>query len=409
MTSRLQDPKRPQVQHARAMYSFNRELAQVTDFADLLAIVIREVGKAAQADVALSMPDETQDGTLIPYFAGTWPLGEKDQRVTACVFRLGRSAGHGTDMLPFAEGVHLPLIAGERTVGVLSLRTRVSAAIVGSQQDLLDGFVRQIALAIDRQRQRDAERRAKIVEQSERLSKALINSISHEIRTPLAVISSAASTLNAARDPSLTRVPWAMVDEIQEATDRLNRLVSNLLNMTRLESGHVKPNLDWCDVADLIHVTLKENERDLAHHKVTPEIARGRPLVRIDFMLMQQVLTNLLLNAVVHTPPDTSVQVRASTQDAILTISVLDDGPGLPRHLLPFIFDKFYRAPSAPSGGTGLGLAIVKGFVEAQGGRVEAANRPEGGAAFRIRLPTLKFPSVCGEAMLLREIASASV
>jgi two-component system sensor histidine kinase KdpD len=256
---------------------------------------------------------------------------------------------------------------------------------------------------IDRQRQRDAEQRAKIVEQSERLSKALINSISHDLRTPLAVISSAASTLNAARDPSLTRVPWAMVDEIREATDRLNRLVSNLLSMTRLESGHVKPNLDWCDVADLIHVTLKEIERDLAHHQVTPEIARGMPLVRMDFVLMQQVLTNLLLNAVVHTPPGTSVQLRASSQGTILTISVLDDGPGLPRHVLPFVFDKFYRAPSAPNGGTGLGLAIVKGFVEAQGGRVEAANRPHGGAAFRIRLPTSKSPSVYGEAMPLRE------
>jgi two-component system sensor histidine kinase KdpD len=256
---------------------------------------------------------------------------------------------------------------------------------------------------MDRQRQRDAERRARIVDQSERLSKALINSISHEIRTPLAVISSAASTLNAARDPSLTTVPWAMVDEIQQATDRLNRLVSNLLSMTRLESGHVKPNLDWCDVADLIHVTLKEIERPLARHKVTPEIARGTPLVRIDFVLMQQALTNLLLNAVVHTPPDTSVQVRASAHDGILMISVLDDGPGFPRHVLPFVFDKFYRAPSAPVGGTGLGLAIVKGFVEAQGGRVEAANRPEGGAAFRIRLPTSKSPSVCDQAMLLRE------
>jgi len=221
MMFRLQDSQGQRVEHATAMYLLNRELARAADFADLLAIVIREVGKAAQADVALSMPDETQEGTLIPYFAGTWPLGEKEQRIASWVFRRGRSAGRGTEMLPFAEGVHLPLIAGERTVGVLSLRARVSAAIAGSQQDLLEGFVRQIALAIDRQRLRDAEQRAKMLEQSERLSKTLINSLSHEIRTPIAVISSAASTLNAARDPSLTTVPWAMVDEIQAATQRL--------------------------------------------------------------------------------------------------------------------------------------------------------------------------------------------
>ena len=243
-----------------------------------------------------------------------------------------------------------------------------------------------------------AEQRARMAEESERLSKILLDCISHEIRTPIAIITSAASTLSGARDPSLTRIPWAMIDEIQEATRRLNRLVSNLLNMTRLESGHVKPNFDWCDVEDLIHGTLKEIERDLACRKVTPEIAESIPLVRLDFVLMQQVLTNLLLNAVVHTPPDTSVQVRVSAGDGMLTISVLDDGPGLPHHALPFIFDKFYRAPSARTGGTGLGLAIVKGLVEAQGGHVEAANRPEGGAAFRIQLPTSKSPPVPSEA-----------
>src|SRR5690348_12571110 len=168
---------------------------------------------------------------------------------------------------------------------------------------------------------------SKPCEESERLSKILLDCISHEIRTPIAIITSAASTLSGARDPSLTRVPWAMVDEIQEATRRLNRLVSNLLNLTRLESGHVKPNLDWCDVEDLIHGTLKEIEKELACSKVTPEIAKSIPLVRLDFVLMQQVLTNLLLNAVVHTPPETSVQVRAGAQDGMLTISVLDDGP----------------------------------------------------------------------------------
>jgi two-component system sensor histidine kinase KdpD len=173
--------------------------------------------------------------------------------------------------------------------------------------------------------------------------------------------------------------------------------VGNLLNMTRLESGHVRPKLDWCDVTDLIQVTLKEIERDLAQHKVTTEIVQGLPLVRMDFVLMQQVLTNLLLNTAVHTPPGTSVQVRATAQNDILTISVVDHGPGLPPDTLPFIFDKFYRAPSAPTGGTGLGLAIVKGFVEAQGGKIEVANRPEGGAAFSVRLPISKSPPVSGE------------
>jgi two-component system sensor histidine kinase KdpD len=189
-----------------------------------------------------------------------------------------------------------------------------------------------------------------------------------------------------------------MVGEIQEAARRLNRLVGNLLSMTRLESGHVKVNLDWCDVADLVQVTVKELQKDLAQHRVTVGISRGLPLVRMDFVLMQQALANLLLNAAVHTPPGTAVQVNAAVETDALVLTVADSGPGLPPDALPLIFDKFYRAPAAPAGGTGLGLAIVKGFIEAQGGRVKAENRPAGGAVFTIRLPLAKAPPVAVEA-----------
>jgi len=389
--------ERRREQHATALYLLTRELAQATDFADLLAIIIREVGKASAADVALSLPEDTADGSLTPYFASTWLLSEKEQSVASWAFRRRQPAGRGTDTLPSAEGMHLPLLAGERAVGVLSVRFRDSAALGASQRDLLEAFVRQVALVIDRQRLRDAEQRAKMVEESERLSRTLLNSISHEIRTPIAAISTAAANLGSARNDGQTDVPWAMVDEIQEATRRLNRLVGNLLNMTRLESGHVKPKLDWCDVSDLVHVTVKDIEKDLGRHPLKVEISAGLPLVRMDFVLMQQALTNLLLNAAVHTPPGTAVQVRASAQNESLVLAVSDNGLGLPPDALPYIFDKFYRAPAAPAGGTGLGLAIVKGFVEAQGGRVEAANQPEGGACFKMHMPLSKPPAVSAE------------
>src|SRR5258708_14415205 len=155
-----------------------------------------------------------------------------------------------------------------------------------------------------------------------------------------------------------------MVEEIQEATKRLNRLVGNLLNMTRLESGHVKPKLDWCDVADLIQVTLKEIERDLTRNKLSIDIAQGLRLVRMDFVLMEQALTNLLLNAASHTPPGTPVQISARVRNNELAVMVADHGPGIPADSLARIFDKFYRAPGAHTGGTGLGLSIVKGFLE---------------------------------------------
>jgi two-component system sensor histidine kinase KdpD len=263
---------------------------------------------------------------------------------------------------------------------------------------LLDAFVRQIALVLDRQRLRDAEQQAKLVAESERLSKTLLNSISHEIRTPIAAITSAAGNLSETCGAGAGEFERTMVGEIQEAARRLNRLVGNLLSMTRLGSGHVKANIDWCDVADLVQVTLKDIAKDLAQHNVTCGIAPGLPLVRMDFVLMQQALTNLLLNAAVHTPPGTAVRVNVDVEADALALTVADNGPGLPPDALPLIFDKFYRAPAAPAGGTGLGLAIVKGFVEAQGGQVKAENRPGGGAMFTIRLPLAKAPPEAVEA-----------
>ena len=401
LASRLrvqQEAERRREQRATALYLLTRELAQASDFADLLAIIIREVGKLIQAEVALALPEDDAQQVLTPYFASTWLLSEKEQSVADWAYRHRQPAGRGTDTLPSAEGLHLPLSAGDHAVGVLSLRAKEDVTLDTAQRDLLDSFVRQIALVLDRQRLRDAEQQAKLVAESERLSKSLLDSVSHEIRTPVAVIANAAGNLTDSREPALNPFQTAMLGEIQEASGRLNRLVSNLLNMTRLESGHVKPKLDWCDVNDLLQVTLKEIEKELAGRPVTLQIAPDMPLVRMDFVLMQQALTNLLLNAAAHTPPGTPVSVRAALEADALRVTVADRGPGLAPEVLPHIFDKFYRAPSAPAGGTGLGLAIVKGFVEAQGGQVKAESRPGGGASFTLHLPFTKAPPVAVEA-----------
>lgn len=401
LASRLrvqQEAERRREQRATALYLLTRELAQASDFADLLAIIIREVGKLIQAEVALALPEDDAQQVLTPYFASTWLLSEKEQSVADWAYRHRQPAGRGTDTLPSAEGLHLPLSAGDHAVGVLSLRAKEDVTLDTAQRDLLDSFVRQIALVLDRQRLRDAEQQAKLVAESERLSKSLLDSVSHEIRTPVAVIANAAGNLTDSRDAALNPFQTAMLGEIQEASGRLNRLVSNLLNMTRLESGHVKPKLDWCDVNDLLQVTLKEIEKELAGRPVTLQIAPDMPLVRMDFVLMQQALTNLLLNAAAHTPPGTPVSVRAALEADALRVTVADRGPGLAPEVLPHIFDKFYRAPSAPAGGTGLGLAIVKGFVEAQGGQVKAESRPGGGASFTLHLPFTKAPPVAVEA-----------
>jgi two-component system sensor histidine kinase KdpD len=390
-TSRLRDKEaseRRREQHATGLYLLTRALAQASHVADLLAIVTEEVGKTSHTEVTVSLAVPGQDDRLKPYPGGRWNLSQDELKVAAWALHHRQAAGHGTSTTPSAEGLHLPLVAGERALGVLSLRLRDHAPLTTEQRDLLDAFVSHIALALDRERLREAEHRAKLAAESERLSKTLLNSISHEMRTPLAAITSAASTLSETSDAAPGHLQKEMADEIQEAAQRLNRLVGNLLNMTRLETGHVKPKLDWCDVEDLVQVTLDDIENDLTRHRIAVEIAPGLPLVRMDFVLMQQVLTNLLLNAALHTPAGTTVHLSAATERGALVLSVADDGPGLPPEALPQLFEKFYRAPSAPAGGTGLGLAIVKGFVEAHGGQVNAQNRAEGGAVFTVRLPS---------------------
>jgi two-component system sensor histidine kinase KdpD len=289
-----QAAERRREQRATTLYLLTRELAQATDFADLLAVIIREVGKAAQAEVALSLPEENQEGTLTPYCASTWALAEKELSVANWAFRHRQPSGSGTDTLPAAEGLHLPLIAGEHALGVLSLRFRDSSPLATERRDLLEAFVRQVALVLDRQRLRDAEQQAKLLAESERLGRSLLNSISHEIRTPIAAITSAASSLREAAAAGRAEIQQDMVSEIQEAARRLNRLVGNLLNMSRVESGLVRPKLDWCDVADLVQVTLKEISADLASHPVAVKLAGKLPLVQMDFVLMEQALASVV-------------------------------------------------------------------------------------------------------------------
>jgi two-component system sensor histidine kinase KdpD len=175
--------------------------------------------------------------------------------------------------------------------------------------------------------------------------------------------------------------------EIHLAAERLNRLVAHLLDMTRLESGMLKPKLDWSDVRDVIHSATKELEKELALHPLSIKVQDEMPLIMLDFGLMEQALVNLLHNAAVHTPAGTSITVESFVSNGECVIVVADTGSGVPHDVLPRIFDKFYRAPNASTGGTGLGLAIVRGFVEAHGGTITAQNRATGGAEFTIRIP----------------------
>jgi two-component system sensor histidine kinase KdpD len=240
--------------------------------------------------------------------------------------------------------------------------------------------------------QHETEMRAKLLQESERLGRTLLNSVSHELRTPIAAILSAANELHASG--ALASAQEQLVTEIESAGARLNRVVQSLLSAARLQAGQLRPKLDWSDVRDVIRAAMRESSQVMAGHPVEAKIVPGLRLVKMDSVLMQQALTNLLTNAAIHTPPRTPIEVCARLEGTHLLIEVSDHGPGLPDADMDLVFDLFHRAPNAKPGGTGLGLAIVKGFVEAQGGRVRAGNRAGGGAIFRIFLPASESPNL---------------
>jgi two-component system sensor histidine kinase KdpD len=239
---------------------------------------------------------------------------------------------------------------------------------------------------------REAVNKTKLIAESERLGRTLLNSVSHELRTPIAAINSAASELRASN--ALTPLQQKLTTEIETASTRLNRVVQSLLSAARLNSGQLRPKLDWCDVPELVRHALRDVDTLAAGHPVEIKIEPGLHLAKMDFVLMEQALANLVANAAVHTPPGTPVEIIARLESGELILQVADRGPGLPPDQLERIFDSFHRAATATPGGIGLGLAIVRGFVEAQGGRVNAINRQGGGALFTIIMPAHESPAI---------------
>lgn len=381
--------ERRREERAVALYEFTRDLADASSRDEVVWQLVSQVSKVFHAPVGVLL--QANDGLSL-HPDGTLDFSEKEKGVADWAFRQRKAAGKFTDNLPGASAFHLPLFTERKAFGVLAVQL-ADKSFTLSQRDLLETFARQAALLLDRVELRTAAEQARLLAESEKFSRTLLNSISHELRTPLAASTSAASAL-AAADAATPEQRRALLEEILEANARLNRVVGNLLDVARLESGKVRPHLDWHDARDLVQTTLRELQRGLAAHPVTTTLPAEPLLVRLDFTLMLHALGNLLLNAASHTPAGAGIEVSAGMADGNLLLSVADRGPGIAPESLPRIFDKFFRAPSAPTGGSGLGLTIVKGFVEAHGGRVNVENRPGGGALFIIRLPQPEKPPI---------------
>ncbi len=388
LTSRIRINKeavRQREARAAALYAMSRSLASADSTDAIAAIAVREIDRIFDADTAVYL---NAAGFPVLHPASGFTPDAKEESVVRWVAENRKPAGRFTDTLPLSDARWLPLATGRDIYGVAGVRFRRTTVFTLDQETLLENLAGQVSSAVERERFNEERRRAETADASERLFKTLLNTISHEFRTPLAVISGVTASLT---DPGLRLgdpARDALMSEVNDAANRLNGLVENLLNMSRLESGNVRPAEEWCDVSDVFQSLKRRLMREASGRPVAFEMAPGLPIVRIDSALTEIAIGNLVQNALRYTPPNTPVRVRAAVSGSDLVITVRDEGPGLPADVLPRLFEKFYRAPGSAAGGTGLGLSISRGLVEAMGGRLTAANASRGGAVFIVRLPS---------------------
>jgi two-component system, OmpR family, sensor histidine kinase KdpD len=378
------------VRTVELLYAFSRKLAGVGTLDDVLWATAYQAALMLKVRVVLLLPE---DGS-IAVKAGYPPediLDEADVAAAKWAWQNDRVAGRGSDTLPGAKRLFLPMRTGRGAIGVMGIDSdKTGPLLTPDQRRLLDALIDQAALAIERVYLVEDVDRAKLTIETDRLRSALLTSISHDLKTPLSAVLGAAGTL---RDLSgaLTDAERAdLLATIIDESERLNRFIANLLDMTKLESGAVVPNTALHDLDEIVGSALRRAGKILAQHHVELELAAGLPMLVLDAVLFEQALFNLLDNAAKYSAAGTTIRIRSWRDEDAVCLQVLDEGDGIPAADLEHIFDKFYRAEKGDRvrAGTGLGLAISRGFVEALHGRITAANRPDRpGAVFAIRLP----------------------
>ncbi len=396
-----------------AVYELSKRLANASSQTDIAQTTVQHLLATFNSPAAIFLPDETEEHLILQASTSGFVLDTDDAAVADWVFRDGQPAGRYTDTLTGVNGYYMPLQTAGQVIGVMSIEfsddTRHSFA--DEQRHLLNSFSNQVAVALERSRLADQERRAQLLQETEKLQTTLLNSISHDLRTPLATITGALSSLrddeavlDAASRRDLTATAW-------EESERMNWLVGNLLDMTRLEAGALHMAQDPCDVQDLIGVSLSRLGRRLQDRPVYLDIEEDLPLIPGDFVLLVQVLVNLLDNALKYsasaTPIDLSACLVHESSEAVaaMEIAVADRGSGIPPEQLEAIFGKFYQvSPHSSTPGTGLGLSICRGIVEAHGGKIWAQNRMGGGTVVVVRLP-LDLP---GESAPIRSVVKGA-
>jgi len=372
-------------QRTAALYAMSRELAGTRGVDTLLQIAARHVAEVFRTAVVVLVPD---GGGLAAWSGGQFTLDANDMGVARWVYEHRQPAGLGTSTLPGASALYVPLLGSTGPVGVLGVRPADPHAMDEPERlHQLETFAAQTALALERAWLAEEAQHAAVRIETERLRNSLLSSVSHDLRTPLATITGAVTTIldEGSRVDAGTR--QELLESVREEAERLNRLVQNLLEMTRLESGALQLHRELHPLEEIVGAALGRVGKRLGDRRVTTRVPPDLPLVPIDDVLIEQVLVNLLDNAIKYTPGGSPIEIIATAGDQKITVELTDHGPGLPAGTEDKVFEKFFRAQPVDARGVGLGLAICRGIVRAHGGRIWAQNIPGGGVAFLFTLP----------------------
>src|ERR1700722_4077873 len=378
-------------ERAGSLYEIARDLSGAVQIDQVIKISRESIERTFRATAAILLPD--QNGQIAMPLLGTSPsMTDKPLNmeigIAQWAFDRGQPAGFSTDTLPGSEILYIPLRAPTRARGVLAVKANNRRLLrIPEQRQLLDTFAALIAIALERVHYVGVAQDALITMESERLRNSLLAALSHDLRTPLTVLVGLAESLYLTK-PELSAVQRETAEAITEEAHRMSALVSNLLDMARIESGGVKLNLEWQPLEEVIGTALDATRGILKQHRIEVRLPPGLPLVRFDALLIERVLVNLLENAAKYTPAGSTVTIAAEAVADYLSVSVSDNGPGLPIGREDAVFEKFTRGHrESATPGVGLGLAICRAIIESHGGKIRGLNRAGGGASFNFTLP----------------------
>ncbi len=381
------DAARMRERRTAALYNLSRELVHERGRDRISAMAVKHMSEVFPCQVVVLLPDESGNLVIPAMGPGAFALDQRELGVAQWTLDHRERAGMGTDTLPGAQALYLPLVASSRTVGVLGIQPHPSVGSLDQEQiHGLESFANQTGMALERAFLAEEAQRAVLEAETETLRNTLLSSVSHDLRTPLAAITGAATTLlqrEVTLDPSSRQ---ELIQTIFEEADHLNRIIRNVLDMMRLESRAITVEKEWQSLEEIVGVVLNRLAEKLKDHPLTTRVPADLPLVPFDPLLLEQVLINLLENAGKYTPRGTPLELSARVRGDNLEVELADRGPGIATGEEERIFEKFVRG-HATGGGIGLGLTICRAIITAHGGRMWAGNRPGGGAVFRFTLP----------------------